>query len=858
MAGPAPPAADELPGPARRLYSRMEASCLELALEGERLCKAGDFKAGVAFFEAAVQVGTEDLKTLSAIYSQLGNAYFYLKEFVRALEYHRHDLLLARTIGDRMGEAKASGNLGNTLKVLGRFDEATVCCQRHLDIAREQGDKVGEARALYNIGNVYHAKGKQLSWNSAQDPGHLPPDVRETLRRASEFYERNLALVKELGDRAAQGRAYGNLGNTHYLLGSFVEATTFHKERLAIAKEFGDKAAERRAYSNLGNAHIFLGRFDVAAEYYKKTLQLSRQLKDQAGEAQACYSLGNTYTLLQDYERAAEYHLRHLLIAQELADRVGEGRACWSLGNAYVSMGSPAQALTFARKHLEISQEIGDRNGELTARMNVAQLQLALGRLTSPAAAEKPDLAGYEAQGARPKRTQRLSAEAWDLLRLPLERAPERLPEHLHEMGPPHPPSRALGPWAGGMGPELPEAHARPSSPPQEQNGDSHHAGDWRGPARDLLPLPVRGRKYQEGPDAAERGPREGGLCPLDSADVRVQVPRTGSQLRPPRRGGIRGGGASAAEGPWLPQAGLVVARFVCAVCFRQFLDRTLRRRAVNEEARWGAAWCGTAGVPSPGSAPGTPGLAPVENMAGRQVLALPMEKILWQGAETGPSWRPRLDGRLSPLPASFTCRQPRRTWPRAHCGSSRTEGPRRVLRCPLPGAHISCQPPKSPLWLGPARPQGWPDKGRAVSQEGLSLGPARGQLQASQAGRGPRAGGTRLPRVLGPGWAGARGLLHGVLAVPGGRAGRPHGCAESKQGLGWERMPVCPAPPRGSGLKKEGLLQAGAALEGSCRDRPPRPLVWLPQASSTLSAVLGKRVSGCLWGARVCMCVCA
>ncbi|ELV13152.1 G-protein-signaling modulator 1 [Tupaia chinensis] len=411
----------------------MEASCLELALEGERLCKAGDFKAGVVFFEAAVQVGTEDLKTLSAVYSQLGNAYFYLKEYARALRFHRHDLLLARTIGDRMGEAKASGNLGNTLKVLGRFDEAIVCCQRHLDIAREQGDRVGEARALYNIGNVYHAKGKQLSWSATQDPGHLPPDVRETLRRASEFYERNLSLVKELGDRAAQGRACGNLGNTHHQLGAFAEATAFHKERLAIAKEFGDKAAERRAYSNLGNAHIFLGRFDVAAEYYKKTLQLSRQLRDPAVEAQACYSLGNTYTLLRDHERAAEHHLRHLLIARELADRVGEGRACWSLGNAYVSMGSPARALTFAEKHLQISQEIGDRSGELTARMNVAQLQLALGRLSSPAAAEKPDLAGYEAQGARPKRTQRLSAEAWDLLRLPVERGIPRAPSSEEE-----------------------------------------------------------------------------------------------------------------------------------------------------------------------------------------------------------------------------------------------------------------------------------------------------------------------------------------------------------------------------------------------------------------------------------------
>lgn len=170
---------------------------------------------------------------------------------------------------------------------------------------------------------------------------------RDTAQRDS-APRRNLSLVKELGDRAAQGRAYGNLGNTHYLLGSFTEATTFHKEvsgwqrrggpdigserdgrgtppapslrlglvpglpglplwahghqagcagqcgggstcrlrripgcsvttralcpcpqRLAIAKEFGDKAAERRAYSNLGNAHIFLGRFDVAAEYYK-------------------------------------------------------------------------------------------------------------------------------------------------------------------------------------------------------------------------------------------------------------------------------------------------------------------------------------------------------------------------------------------------------------------------------------------------------------------------------------------------------------------------------------------------------------------------------------------------------------
>ena len=36
-------------------------------------------------------------------------------------QYHKHDLTLARTMGDRLGEAKASGNLGNTLKVVKHF-----------------------------------------------------------------------------------------------------------------------------------------------------------------------------------------------------------------------------------------------------------------------------------------------------------------------------------------------------------------------------------------------------------------------------------------------------------------------------------------------------------------------------------------------------------------------------------------------------------------------------------------------------------------------------------------------------------------------------------------------------------------
>ncbi|XP_063201358.1 G-protein-signaling modulator 2 isoform X3 [Chroicocephalus ridibundus] len=407
---------------------RMEASCLELALEGERLCKAGDCRAGVSFFEAAVQVGTEDLKTLSAIYSQLGNAYFYLHEYAKALEYHHHDLTLARTIGDLLGEAKASGNLGNTLKVLGNFEEAIVCCQRHLDISRELNDKVGEARALYNLGNVYHSKGKNVASAGTHDPGELPDDVKNALQKAANYYEENLTIVTELGDRAAQGRAFGNLGNTHYLLGNFRSAVLAHEQRLLIAKEFGDRSAERRAYSNLGNAYIFLGEFETASEYYKRTLQLARQLKDRAVEAQACYSLGNTYTLLQDYEKAIDYHLKHLVIAQELNDKIGEGRACWSLGNAYTALGNHDQAMHFAERHLEISREVGDRSGELTARLNLSDLQMVLGLSysTNNSMMSESHVADNSLNGTRPRAGRRHSMENMELMKLTPEKKNSR------------------------------------------------------------------------------------------------------------------------------------------------------------------------------------------------------------------------------------------------------------------------------------------------------------------------------------------------------------------------------------------------------------------------------------------------
>lgn len=126
--------------------------CLELALEGERLCKSFELDKGITQFKCALECGTNDERILSAIFCQLGNAYFYKKDFENALKYHDQDLKLSQLNGDLVGESKACGNIGNTFKMLEQFDKAIHYCTKHLEIARSLKDQVNESRALYNLG----------------------------------------------------------------------------------------------------------------------------------------------------------------------------------------------------------------------------------------------------------------------------------------------------------------------------------------------------------------------------------------------------------------------------------------------------------------------------------------------------------------------------------------------------------------------------------------------------------------------------------------------------------------------------------------------------------------------------------
>eukprot|EP00039_Didymoeca_costata_P000955 m.48328 g.48328 ORF g.48328 m.48328 type:complete len:585 (-) comp10563_c0_seq1:1012-2766(-) len=324
----------------------MDASCMQLSIEGERLLKAQDYKGAIEFFEAGLQVGTDDLEVLSAVYNQLGNACFYVGQFHKALEYHRKDLEIAKKLNDRQGQAKAYGNLGNTFKSLKKFGDAIKCCENHLRITRELADRLGEGRACYNLGNVHHAVGKGHLQRRKQDPDAKALG-QESVRKAISYYKETLAITAELKDTAGEGRAVGNLGNAYTAIGEYEEAIKYHLRRLAIANDAKDLPAKARACGNLGNAYSALAQFSEALKYYQQSLSVSKDANNLAGEGQAFYCLGSTYSHLKNHGKAIEFHEKHVEIAKQLGDTSGELRGYYNLRNAHHSLGETQKVVYY-------------------------------------------------------------------------------------------------------------------------------------------------------------------------------------------------------------------------------------------------------------------------------------------------------------------------------------------------------------------------------------------------------------------------------------------------------------------------------------------------------------------------------
>ena len=222
--------------------------------------------------------------------------------------------------------------LGRAYHMLGNFSKSLELHKVLVTIKREMGDRAGEGEAYGNIGSAYISQGD--------------------MAQAIKYHTEHLMIAKEVGDRPGEGCGYEGLGSAHDHLGDYAQAIKYHMQYLVIAKELGDRAGEGRAYGNIGNLFRSQGDFSKAFEYLQKHLDTAKELGDLKWEGRAHGSIGNAHERKGDFSRALENHTKHLAMAKKIGDQVGEGRAYDNLGTCYIHLNELDKAIAcFQAQH---------------------------------------------------------------------------------------------------------------------------------------------------------------------------------------------------------------------------------------------------------------------------------------------------------------------------------------------------------------------------------------------------------------------------------------------------------------------------------------------------------------------------
>lgn len=327
------------------LYKKMADDFYEQA---ERQYKQKQFPATIESWQLALEL-YQDVSALRGqgyTLSRLGDAYFSLSKYEKAIGYYQKSIAISRGVPAlSVVESDALIHLGYVYLLLGKYKQSIQHSEQALETARKiEKNFLGEAVALNNLGSAY----KSICQYD----------------RSQNYHEQSLDIAKTIKYLKGEADALGNLGNLHQTLSKPLEALHSHEKNLEIARELRDRLGEANALGNIGSAYHALADYPEAEKYHQQRLELAKALGDRQGVGKAIGDLGSVYYRYGQYTKAIKNHQQHLDLAKEMNDLQGRVSALSNLGHDYNAVGQPVEAMKHLQEALKIAREIGDCRSE--------------------------------------------------------------------------------------------------------------------------------------------------------------------------------------------------------------------------------------------------------------------------------------------------------------------------------------------------------------------------------------------------------------------------------------------------------------------------------------------------------------
>ncbi|MDX2232748.1 MAG: hypothetical protein NW220_24165 [Leptolyngbyaceae cyanobacterium bins.349] len=187
------------------------------------------------------------------IITLLGYSQRALGQYRQAIQLHQWALEIARDADDRRCEIANLNHLSRTFMAQTDYASAIGDSQRALILARQLGDRLGEANALATLGCSEVFQSRQNA--------DLDADQYE---RLLDYLQRGLQLSEQEGDRPSQALCAYSLGIAQVALQQHEAAIATLKQGLHIAQAIGDLFLQGMNCAYLAEAYYGLGDAETA------------------------------------------------------------------------------------------------------------------------------------------------------------------------------------------------------------------------------------------------------------------------------------------------------------------------------------------------------------------------------------------------------------------------------------------------------------------------------------------------------------------------------------------------------------------------------------------------------------------
>ena len=342
-----------------------------LSRRGTDLVRGRQYAGAQAVYERAVEIARRvgDRKSEGEALQNLANAFYYQRNFPRALESYEQRLAIERERQDR--EAIASALLGVAI-IRYSYAEYGVALSRYreaLALQEDQPDRSAVATTLISTGNVLYLLGE------------FPASIAD--------YRRSRELYRGVTDTAGEAKALTGLARVYVAQGDFAAALDALAGVLAEGRATNSRFAQGAALMSIGEVHVRLGNLAAARSAFEESRGHFEAVKDSANAGRVWQDLAFVDLLGGAFGAAERGYKQSAEACASVDDRECVAGATVGLGFAQTSQDKFAEAAVSYRRAIDAFTASNAHEQAARARIGLAQALTGLEKYDDAIAAAR-------------------------------------------------------------------------------------------------------------------------------------------------------------------------------------------------------------------------------------------------------------------------------------------------------------------------------------------------------------------------------------------------------------------------------------------------------------------------------------